>query len=82
MDKTSRKKKKHSDIASYNYKRCPECFTKLPLKATKCPACNQKVQEVGKFGIAKKPVNWIGYITAIGLWVGLGFYVWWAFFKS
>jgi len=74
-------KSSHKSIDSH-YKRCPECFTKLPLNATKCFACNQKVHEVGKHGLAQKPVNWIGYITAIGLWVAFGMYVWWAFFKK
>jgi len=64
------------------YKRCPECFSKLPLNATRCYSCNQKVEGAGKYGLAKRPINWAGYIVAIGLWVGLGFYLWWAFFKK
>lgn len=71
----------HAKESSETYKRCPECFAKLPLSATKCFECNQKVHEADRYGLAKKPVNWIGYITAILLWVGLGYYIWWAFFK-
>ena len=64
------------------HKRCPECFTKLPLTAKKCPACNQKVEDVDKYGLAKKPLNWSGYFVAIGLWVLLGLYIYWAFFME
>ncbi len=64
------------------FKRCPECFARLPIDAKQCHACNQKVHEVNKLGLAKKPFNWIGYISAIGLWVSFGFYLWWAFFKK
>jgi hypothetical protein len=71
----------HQSIDS-SYKRCPECFTKLPLNATKCISCNQKVHDVGKHGIAKKPVNLVGYSSAIILWIALGVYIWWAFFKN
>ncbi len=79
MKKTSSPHHKRIDSG---FKRCPECFTRLPLNATKCPSCNQKVQEAGKYGLAKKPINWIGYISAIGLWIALGLYIWWVFFNK
>jgi len=71
------KQKKNVDP---KFKRCPECFAKLPLNATTCHSCKQKVEEADKYGLAKKPVNWSGYITVIGLWLALGLYLWWAFF--
>lgn len=64
------------------FKRCPECFAKLPLHVKRCHACNLRVGEADKFGLAKRPVNWIGYSTAIILWIVFGFFVWWAFLKS
>lgn len=67
---------------SVRYKRCPECFTKLPLRAQKCHACNQKVGEADKFGLAKKPFNWVGYGTALILWIVFGFFFWWAFLRD
>jgi len=75
------KQSKQKKDADPKYKRCPECFAKLPLTAVKCFSCGQKVEEADKYGLAKKPINWSGYITAIGLWAILIFYLWWAFFK-
>lgn len=70
----------HATESGETYKRCPECFAKLPLNAKKCYECNQTVHEADRFGLAKKPVNWLGYAAAVFLWVGLGYYIWWAFF--
>ncbi len=63
------------------YKRCPECFTKLPLNAKKCPECKQTVMEADKFGLAKTPVDWTRYILVIVLWAALAYFIWWAFVK-
>ena len=68
------------DIA-VKYKRCPECLTKIPLNVTKCPSCDQKLGEPNKHGLAKKPINWYGYLTTIILWIALIYFVWWGFFK-
>lgn len=64
------------------FKKCPECFARLPQHATRCHACNQKVGEANQFGIAKKPFNWFGYGSAILLWALFVFFVWWAFLKN
>lgn len=75
------KPKKKKDAPKY--KRCPECFTRLPLDATECYSCDQKVIEGSdKYGLAKRPFDWTGYIRAIGLWILLGVYLWWAFFHQ
>lgn len=63
------------------YKKCPECFAKLPLNATKCHECDQKVLEADKYGIAKKPVDWTRYILVLALWSALGYFIWYAFVK-
>ncbi|MFH2218532.1 MAG: hypothetical protein ABII68_02580, partial [Pseudomonadota bacterium] len=47
----------------YDTKRCPECRTHLPAAATKCTACGQKVGEATPSGIAKKPVDWVSYVS-------------------
>ncbi len=38
---------------SYGFviKKCPECYTHLPLKTRKCPSCNTKIGDVDKLGI-------------------------------
>ncbi|MFZ5571791.1 MAG: hypothetical protein ACOZF0_15430 [Thermodesulfobacteriota bacterium] len=64
------------------YKKCPECYTKLPMNAQKCHSCNQKVGEIDKFGFAKKPFNWVGYGSALVLWIAFGYFFWWAFLKD
>ncbi len=63
------------------YKRCPECFAKLPLSAKKCYECNQKVMEADQFGLAKTPVDWARYILVVVLWVALAYFIWWAFVR-
>jgi len=65
-----------------SYKRCPECFSKMPHRAKTCHECGQKLLEADKFGLAKKPINWSGYTIALALWVVFGYFLWWAFFKS
>ena len=66
----------------YETKKCPECFTHLPLKAEKCNVCNTRVGGVNKHGTAKKPVDWRGYTICFLAWLVLGIYIWWAFLKE
>lgn len=63
------------------YKKCPECFAKLPLEATNCHECGQKVLDVDKFGFAKKPIDWIRYTLVVVSWTALAYFVWWAFVR-
>jgi hypothetical protein len=74
------KPKQEKDVEP-KFKRCPECFAKLPLDAKQCNSCDQKVEGVGQYGLAKKPIDWTGYFRAIGLWLILICYLWWAFFR-
>ena len=62
-------------------KRCPECFAYIALDLKKCPECSQKVGNANKFGIAKKPFNWKGYLITFAAWAILFYFIWWAFLK-
>ena len=66
----------------YDTKRCPECFTHLPVHVTVCTSCNQKVGEPDGTGMTKKPVDWLSYITALLAVGALGFFVWYFFPKK
>ena len=63
-------------------KKCPECFTYLPLNTKKCPECNTKLGEVNKLGFATRPFDWSGYLIAILSIIGVVVFVWWGFFKD
>ncbi|MBF0103038.1 MAG: hypothetical protein HQK77_19240 [Desulfobacterales bacterium] len=58
-------------------KRCPYCFVYLSLDAKVCYSCNHKVRNPNKYGIAKKPFDWYGFIAAIVTWAAFGYYLWW-----
>jgi len=63
-------------------KRCPQCFSSLAMNEMVCPWCHQRLKaSVNKHGYAKKPVNWYSYMTCLLSWLGVAFYIWWAFFK-
>ena len=61
-------------------KKCPYCYTHLPLDVKICFSCKKKVGKVEKHGMAKKPVDWISYIVCLIAWLGFFLYMWWAFF--
>ena len=63
-------------------KKCPNCFTYIQLDEKKCPACQSKVGNIGKDGIAKKPVDWMSYFRAVLMWTIFGLYMWWAFLRE
>ncbi len=66
----------------HSVKRCPGCFTALPMEEKVCPWCNQKVKKsVDKFGHARKPVNWNSYLICLLSWAGVMVYIWWVFLK-
>lgn len=68
--------------AQHLTKKCPECYTYLPLHARVCPACHAKVGEVDRLGFAEKPVDWLGYLLAVVSIVGFAIFMWWAFFRE
>ena len=63
-------------------KRCPECFTNLPVDADRCTSCNQKVGKVTESGLAERPVDWMSYISAIIAVGAFCYFMWWLFIKK
>lgn len=45
-------------------KKCPACYTYLPLDADRCHACNVRVGAIDKLGFAAKVVNHRSYLIA------------------
>jgi len=66
----------------FSTKKCPYCFTYLPLYATRCDGCHKRVGAVNRLGFAAKPVDWMGYLSAIVAIAGFGVFIWWAFFRG
>jgi hypothetical protein len=63
-------------------KKCPECFTYLPLDAKVCQSCGKSVGPVTRVGLAEKPPSFKGYaVAAIAILAFVGF-VWWGFFTE
>jgi len=61
-------------------KKCPECFTYLPLDSSVCHSCGKNVGPVTRLGLAQKPTNIKGYaIAAVAILAFIAF-VWWGFF--
>ena len=69
---------------SYGFvtKKCPECFSHLPLQTSKCPSCQTKLGAVNKIGFATRPFDWSGYLIAIISILGFCFFIWWGFFND
>ena len=63
-------------------KKCPECFTYLPLDAVKCHDCGTRLEDVDWMGFAKRPIDWRGYLIAGVFVVIYCIFMWWAFFKD
>ena len=66
----------------YSIKKCPECYTYLPLRTTKCPSCSTKLGDVDKLGFASRTFDWTGYLFAIVAIIGFIGFVWWGFFSD
>jgi hypothetical protein len=63
-------------------KKCPECFTYLPLNAKVCHSCGKSVGPVDKLGLAAKPSNVKGYLMAFIAALAFIIFVWWGFFND
>ena len=74
-------KRNKKPLLDYRSKRCAYCSTQLPLDATVCTECKQKVGKVDALGRAKKPINWMAYIICVITWAIFIGYLWWAFFQ-
>ena len=68
--------------SAFMTKKCPECYTYLPLHTTKCPSCKTKLGEVDKLGFASRNFDWAGYLIAIVSIVGFVVFMWWGFFRD
>jgi hypothetical protein len=66
---------------SHVTKKCPSCYTYVPLDAIVCPSCKAKIGRVDKHGMATKRVEWGSYVICILAWITFGVYAWFAFFK-
>ncbi len=67
-------------MAKETTKKCPYCSVTVGIEETKCFSCSNTIGEPNEFGIAKKPINWVGNISAI-VSCGLFFYfMYWLFF--
>jgi len=75
---------KHNNNEAYSsrMKKCPECFTYLPIDAEVCVSCKIKVGKLGKHGLAQKPVDWLSYVRCLSMWVIFGLYMWWVFLRD
>jgi hypothetical protein len=71
-----------SDSSRFVTKKCPECYTYLPLRTTKCPSCNTKLGDVDKLGFASRTLDWAGYLIAIVSIIALVVFIWWGFFND
>jgi len=70
-------------VRSLRIKRCPDCYTNIPVHAVQCPSCKKKIKlKVDKHGYAKRPINWLAYFSCLMSWIGIVIYIWWAFFKE
>jgi len=77
-------KSKSDSIAEQSHitKKCPQCFSYIPLDVLTCPSCKAKVGMVDKHGMASKRTDWGSYISCLIAWAALAFYIWFAFFRS
>jgi len=76
--KTTSKSSSHSHMT----KKCPECFTYLPLDAKVCHSCGKAVGSVNRLGLAEKPPNIKGYVLAAAAILAFVIFVWWGFFSE
>jgi hypothetical protein len=63
-------------------KKCPECFTYLPLESKVCHSCGHSVGPVTPLGLAEKPLNVKGYVLAAIAILAFIVFVWWGFFSE
>jgi hypothetical protein len=63
-------------------KKCPDCFTYLPLDAAVCHSCGKAVGRVNRQGLAERPANVKGYLAAALAALAFAAFVWWGFFTE
>ena len=77
-----RVEKSQEEVEAFTTKKCPQCFTYMPLEVDKCTSCGTRVGPVNKYGMASKPFDWIAYLSFFLAFLALAIYVWWAFIKD
>lgn len=60
-------------------KKCPYCYARILADSKKCVECDKKVGPPDRFGMAQKPVDWMGYLAAGVALGGLGYFAYWLF---
>lgn len=78
MGKTKGKEK----TVIHRTKRCYNCNTHLKLTDDKCTSCGSKVGAINEHGVARKPLDVMGYIMAAVALVALFGFLWWAFIRG
>lgn len=78
----SAKSDKNSSSHVHMTKKCPECFTYLPLDSNVCHSCGKSVGPVTRLGLAEKPANLKGYAVAVAAILAFIAFVWWGFFSE
>jgi hypothetical protein len=63
-------------------KKCPDCFTYLPLDSKLCHSCGKPVGPVNRLGLAEKPPNVKGYALAAIAILAFVVFMWWGFFTE
>ena len=64
----------------YPTKKCPECYTYIPIDAKVCPSCKTRVGKVTKGGMAARPTNWKTNVLCLIAWIVFALYIRYAFF--
>ena len=64
----------------YPSKKCPECYTYIPINAKVCPSCKIRVGKVTRSGMAARATNWKANIICIIAWLVFALYIRYAFF--
>jgi hypothetical protein len=78
----STKTTKSSSPQAHMTKKCPDCFTYLPLDSKVCHSCGKSVGPVSRLGLAEKPTNLKGYAAAAIAILAFIIFVWWGFFTE
>ncbi|UCD78050.1 MAG: hypothetical protein JSW26_21975 [Desulfobacterales bacterium] len=78
-EKSARRTKSSLEYAT---KKCPDCYTHLPLRAKVCTSCHVRVGDVDNLGFAQKPIDWRAYLIAAVAIAAFAIFTWWAFFQE
>ena len=64
----------------YSTKKCPECYTYIPIDAQVCPSCKTRVGKVTRSGMAARKTNWKTIFICIIAWIVFAVFMKYAFF--